>query len=620
MSIPVKIYGRDFTSVDYTLLNEAGPCESGVWIDFSKGKGDPPDGFDDIKRIIVERLCEVFLSELEKDKNKRYKKYIEQGDSINKRKKEKELNFIGEQNGKIAFSNIVGVIQVRDWSGGALKKGKILSVDETLQPIDESDSDEDNLDDAEQEGAMNQVTQFQSEGSNTWNSLSDNIKDWISEQTFDITLQIGSRFDGSNTFFLPEMLMHKDGYEYHKDLEVPAGEDDLFEFLLLFLFKKQLQDAYVNGPYKTYTRFEKNDSKLRGVIDIARHIKLNMGIQSGNIAYSYRENSVDNPMNHLILLTYRYIVKRFPVISQGLLMGDADFAKIITSLTYMAPSLDAVDLNRTVNKCRKIIAHPFHYRYERLRKTCLMILRHIGLSMFDSTEEEVQGILFYVPDLWEQFLEYRFNMNNMSFAAQDRETRIFISQKKAEDGTLIKGKGKTIYPDFVFKRKDSPIAVWDAKYKKVWGDIYIEHKQPYDSTLKDYDQCNRYMTATSTNITGTIFPIKEDRIADISIEACYTDERIKVLMGDNNFKDKFYMIPIIIPPTEEVKYEVWSKKMNENIDLAISKMRIIIEEEETRRENIDRILEKVQGYLSEEENHILLEAVAPVEVTKTSNS
>ena len=37
----------------------------------------------------------------------------------------------------------------------------------------------------------------------------------------------------------------------------------------------------MKGLYKTYQRFEKNDDKLKGTIDISRHIRLNLGLPSG---------------------------------------------------------------------------------------------------------------------------------------------------------------------------------------------------------------------------------------------------------------------------------------------------------------------------------------------------
>ncbi|WP_416373936.1 5-methylcytosine restriction system specificity protein McrC [Mycoplasmopsis cynos] len=61
--------------------------------------------------------------------------------------------------------------------------------------------------------------------------------------------------------------------------------------------------------FRTYQRFEKNDDKLRGTIDVSKHIKQNMWMNSGLISYSYRENSIDNYTNHLIVKTYQYLKK-----------------------------------------------------------------------------------------------------------------------------------------------------------------------------------------------------------------------------------------------------------------------------------------------------------------------
>lgn len=44
-----------------------------------------------------------------------------------------------------------------------------------------------------------------------------------------------------------------------------------------------------------------------------------------------------------------------------------------------------------------------------------MILRKLGISMFGYDDEKVQGILYYIPDLWEDFLE-KYMSSELSLA------------------------------------------------------------------------------------------------------------------------------------------------------------------------------------------------------------
>ena len=81
--------------------------------------------------------------------------------------------------------------------------------------------------------------------------------------------------------------------------------------ILAIIFAIQIARAYRKGIYRRYRTYENNDSKLKGRIDVARHIRLNP-IFNGNIAYSSREYTADNDMNRMILTAYTSLQKRQP--------------------------------------------------------------------------------------------------------------------------------------------------------------------------------------------------------------------------------------------------------------------------------------------------------------------
>ena len=41
---------------------------------------------------------------------------------------------------------------------------------------------------------------------------------------------------------------------------------------------------------------------------------MNLGMDNGRVAYSYRENTVDNMLNHLILAAFDYLKEKYPYI------------------------------------------------------------------------------------------------------------------------------------------------------------------------------------------------------------------------------------------------------------------------------------------------------------------
>ena len=118
-------------------------------------------------------------------------------------------------------------------------------------------------------------------------------------------LKISSRFDeGNEDFFLHYMLMKVFNINLF-DLNYGSTEDDALD-LLMFLFPRFLHEALKQGVYKEYKRFEHNDARVKGTIDIARHIKYNVP-DNGKIAYNTRDYSYDNNITQLIRHTVEFV-------------------------------------------------------------------------------------------------------------------------------------------------------------------------------------------------------------------------------------------------------------------------------------------------------------------------
>ena len=106
-----------------------------------------------------------------------------------------------------------------------------------------------------------------------------------------VQVAIHSRFGNSEKqYFLHYMLQKIFGINI-LNFENHMGSDELWEFLI-YVFPYCLLRALRQGLFRAYRQYDCNDSKVKGAIDIARHLKLNLPF-AGKIAYRMREYSSD---------------------------------------------------------------------------------------------------------------------------------------------------------------------------------------------------------------------------------------------------------------------------------------------------------------------------------------
>lgn len=377
---------------------------------------------------------------------------------------------------------------------------------------------------------------------------------------FDVKLQIQSRFDSelgeespkkaklAKPFFLTTMLL---GAQVKlSDNMIPSSEDEMFDYLLLLWFIERLQEANLKGFYRTYRRFEKNDERLKGSIDIARHIRLNAGLDNGKVAYSYRENTLNNPLNQLIIFAYEYIKKKYIEFVQENFDNIPDLKAIMMQLKQEV-DMEGVNLFSVVSKNLKPISHPYYTEYEELRLICLRILRNEGISIFDAENnaEKTKSILFYLPDLWEKYLENKFIENKMSVKTQEE---VYIWGPKFKQKTR---------PDFIFYNDEKQYMILDAKFKRAWGDA-IE-KGTLSDILNDYDKAIRDAVDINALATGVIFPVN----------SCDMKESCGHQLSIVNKLYRFYTFPVCVPYSKEEKYNEWKEKFDKNLQGVMTEMR-----------------------------------------------
>ena len=307
-------------------------------------------------------------------------------------------------------------------------------------------------------------------------------------------LTISSRFsDESNDYFL-HYLLQKVFHINLTSLDVALSSEDKLYQLLMYLFPKYLQAAIRKGLYKEYHRFAYNDSHVKGVIDVRNHLKKNLPF-TGNIAYTTREFTYDNPLMQLVRHTIEYI-KNQKSIGQGVLDNLLTSRENVAEIVRVTPSYKLADRAKIIRRNQsKLLRHAYFHEYRKLQELCLMILnqeKH-GLGYQD---QKIHGILFDVAWLWEEYVH--------TLLPKD-----FIHPRNKEKlgGISVFSVGKRkVYPDFY---QEELKIVLDAKYKK----LELTEK---GINREDLFQLISYSYILEAEKAGLVFPSK-DKVVDNEI-------------------------------------------------------------------------------------------------------
>ena len=250
-------------------------------------------------------------------------------------------------------------------------------------------------------------------------------------------LSIRSRFaqDNGDDYFLHYMLQKVFNINI-STLEHATDRNKAFQFLP-YLFKYYFLKALSQGLYKKYVWNKYNDSKVKGTIDIARHIKHNF-IFTGNIAYNVREHSYDNNINQLIRHTIEYIsnLKMF-----SMMLESDDMIDLVQDIRSITPTYSEKNRQQVINNNLKSDIHPYYYEYEPLRQICLQILMEDDELKYGRAENKIYGVLFDAAWLWEEYLNTLISEIDSSFIHtrnKSKENRIY----------MLENNGWEAYPDY----------------------------------------------------------------------------------------------------------------------------------------------------------------------------
>lgn len=329
-----------------------------------------------------------------------------------------------------------------------------------------------------------------------------------------IILEIHSRFDSEKSqFFMTYMLSKVFGGSTVDWIRYASSP--MWEILMIFLFRNRLIDAYAQGVFKKYTRFEHNDTRFRGAFNINEHLRENIPFR-GTLAYTTHEFSYDNPITRLVRHTLRHIQVKYPDLLAG---AGQTFTEARHAIEQHTPGWDPRGLHRCIKENIRPLRHPYFSAYEPLRIACLSVLRDEGASFYESdAEHEAEGVIFDGAWLWENYLA---TILPPAYTHADN-----ISE--ANPIYLFTGNKYKRFPDFYYKN----VAVIDAKYK---------HLQSGPIDRSDIHQLITYMYILKSVIGAFISP---DREISSGIERNDAAKTVGIL---NGYGGSVRTIPFVVP-------------------------------------------------------------------------
>lgn len=217
----------------------------------------------------------------------------------------------------------------------------------------------------------------------------------------DTNIHIHPRFSATNDYFMYHMLEKVMAVNlFHLETSSSKDKDQVFD-LLIFFFPRLLKDALSQGLYKKYVYREYNDSNIRGVVDVNRHIRHNIPA-NGRIAYRTREFSYDNEVTQLIRHTIEFI--RSKLMARQILHNDPDTESFVQQIVQATPTFQAQKRQAIINMNLRPAVHPYYTKYAALQNLCLRILRYDKLSYEAANDKKIHGLLIDAAWLWEEYI------------------------------------------------------------------------------------------------------------------------------------------------------------------------------------------------------------------------
>ena len=352
-----------------------------------------------------------------------------------------------------------------------------------------------------------------------------------------VLVKINSRFDqGECDYLLHYMLQRVFSFNLFN------ADDGIFDFLL-FTFPYFIKAALQQGLYREYRRFQHNDSKIAGTIDVSRHIKENTPFK-GNVSYNVREYSFDNSLTQLIRHTIEFI--RTKPYGEAILAHDHETYEAVKLICDNTPSYDMGERHRVLQKNLRPTIHPYYSEYYPLQSLCVQILRMEEIS-FGENNDEICGILFDGAWLWEEYVNTVLDGRGFTHA-ENKENRgaIYLFEDITNTGR-VRLSGRR-YPDFY--KSDF---VLDAKYKQIGNLTQVSRID-----RNDVHQVITYMHGLGVPNGGVVAPL---RSAQMSVPS-------STIAGQGG---RFFIFGIEISKAQD--YNAFVDEMHENEQTFLDSLR-----------------------------------------------
>ena len=359
-------------------------------------------------------------------------------------------------------------------------------------------------------------------------------------------IRIHSRFsygenDEVKDYFLYYMLGKVLSVNFF-DLSTSSSRDDAVIDLLLFFFPRLLKDALSQGMYKKYVYHEYNDANIRGVVDVNRHIRLNIPA-NGKIAYRTREFSYDNSVTQLIRHTIEFIRRK--QFGKAVLHNDPDTEGCVQQIIQATPTFQPQQRQAIINENLRPVVHPYYTKYAALQNLCLRILRYEKLSYGNDSNNKIHGLLIDAAWLWEEYVAKVLAENGSGLKHYTQKNSKFKLFEREEDGKRF----QPIIPDYYDADKN---IVADAKYIPLHRTDHLDA----DRASAVYYKTIMYMYRFNSSKGFLFHPVPEKDLANYPKDCHYS-------IIDTN--GTFHKIGLVAPTIgEKDDYAKFKKQMHGN--------------------------------------------------------
>lgn len=360
---------------------------------------------------------------------------------------------------------------------------------------------------------------------------------------------IASRFDkgAPQPFFLWSLLENFLGESMISLENIGSSyQKGFFDELLALKLALQLQQAFQKGGLRAYRHFRRNDSKVSGVIDIPRHIRENLELDNGRMAYRTQAYSLDNHWNVLFLQAGAAVRRRFPDLIRRLERRFPEFSAALRALAQAAPGWEEVRLDQVLSRTERSIVNPIYRDWEPVRRAARAVLRRLGASPGESGSSSVTGVFLDIDRLWERLLENELfrgaekPFSQQSFSVMNGHMEIrpdfyFPARRTVLDAKNRSAWEKTLPPVGRAECAELKKILYSRKadaQKRKWSEMIV----PPDAVRDNVYQILSYMLALDCTQGGVIFPSRACR------------EPVCDPIGPPGLD--FWRIPVCIPQTE----------------------------------------------------------------------